>query len=174
MCDWGTRLRRRDKFIFAVVRQDPSLRHWVPYLPSLAALAMATTLVTLGVSLAKNGILTASRTQRQIFLTSSEYWNDEDGSLDYTKFVLFYLFKIIFISQYKLSPDTVKLPYMSLSETYPESSLKIFHRLDNYHYFLYNDFLYNGQMRWTGLFTSKINPTSNESCRSIYAKPRGP
>lgn len=41
------------------------------FLPSYAALAMETMLVTFGVSLAKKGILTASLTQRQIFLTNS-------------------------------------------------------------------------------------------------------
>lgn len=39
--------------------------------PSWAALAMSTMFVTFGVSLAKNGILTACRTHRQMFLTSS-------------------------------------------------------------------------------------------------------
>lgn len=39
--------------------------------PSKAALAMATIDVTFGVSLAKNGILTAARTQRQMLRTSS-------------------------------------------------------------------------------------------------------
>ena len=40
-------------------------------LPSLAARAMSTISVTLGVSLAKNGILTACLTHRQIFSTNS-------------------------------------------------------------------------------------------------------
>jgi len=39
--------------------------------PSYAAFAIATTDVTLGVSFAKNGIVTAALTHRQIFRTNS-------------------------------------------------------------------------------------------------------
>jgi len=45
--------------------------HTNSQIPSCAALAMSTMLVTLGVSLAKNGIRTACRTHRQMFRTSS-------------------------------------------------------------------------------------------------------
>ena len=43
-------------------------------IPSWAALAISTMSVTFGVNLAKNGIFTAARTQRQMFRTNSASW----------------------------------------------------------------------------------------------------
>ena len=66
-------MKNRLKYRFFVVKSpDTVLVAVTPSAcPSYAALAMATTEVTLGVNLAKKGIVTAALTHRQIFRTNS-------------------------------------------------------------------------------------------------------